>query len=64
MNRELDRELLWRQYQLHVDLYKHYLDMTLKFNTFYYAITGGIVSFYFSRADLPLMIWSLTQTEW
>ncbi len=60
MNRELDRELLWRQYQLHVDMYKHYLEITLKFNAFYYAITGSIVSFYFSRADLPLMVWSLT----
>jgi hypothetical protein len=27
-------EFLWRQYQLHVELYKHYLELVLKFNVF------------------------------
>ena len=53
-------ELLWRQYQLQIDLYKHYMDLTLKFNAFYYAITGGIVSFYFSRSDVSILKYSLT----
>jgi|GEM_PF-1062205 len=39
-------EILWRQYQLHIELYEHYLDLTLKFNVFYYAVTGAILSFY------------------
>jgi len=39
------RELLWRQFKLHVDLYKHYLDLTLKMNAAYYAISGAIVSY-------------------
>ena len=43
------RHDLWRQYQTHVDLYKHYLELTLKLNVFYYAVTGAIVSFYLSR---------------
>jgi hypothetical protein len=42
-------ELLWRQYELQVELYKQYLDLVLRFNVFYYAITGGILSFFFSR---------------
>ncbi len=38
-------ELLWRQYQQNVDLYKFYMDLTVKFNVFFYAVTGAIVSF-------------------
>ena len=39
------QELLWRQYQQNVDLYKFYMDLTVKFNVFFYAVTGAIVSF-------------------
>ncbi len=39
-------ELLWREYQLGVDLYKFYLDLVIKAIVGYYAITGGILSFY------------------
>ena len=46
----LERELLWRQYALHVDLYKFYLDLTVKVNVFYYAITGAILTYYFQHA--------------
>jgi len=52
-------ELLWRQYHLQVDLYKTYLKLLLKFNVFYYAATGAIVSYYFSKPDIPLMKYSL-----
>jgi hypothetical protein len=54
-----DKDLLWKQYQLEVDLYKFYLEMTLKFSTFYYVATGAIVSFYFSRTDVSLIRYSL-----
>ena len=43
------RDDLWKQYQLHVDLYKHYLELSLKLNAFSYAVTGAILSFYLSR---------------
>ncbi len=56
---EPDKELLWKQYALHVDLYKHYLDLVLKFNIFYYASTGAILSFYFSKTDVGLIKFSL-----
>lgn len=46
-----DRELLWRQYQLNVDLYKGYLELVIKMNVFYYAVTGAILSFYFSNQN-------------
>lgn len=46
-----DRELLWRQYQLNIELYKGYLDLAVKINVFYYAITGAILSFYFTNQN-------------
>lgn len=52
-------ELLWKQYSLHVDLYKFYLELVVKVNVFYYAITGGILSFYFSHPDEQLAKYAL-----
>jgi len=46
---EAIREILLKQYQTHIDLYKHYLDLSLKVNIFYYAVTGAILSFYFTN---------------
>jgi hypothetical protein len=54
-----DRDLLWKQYQLNVDLYRSYLELVLKVNLFYYAITGAIVSFYFAHAADPLVRFAL-----
>jgi len=45
-----DGELLWKQYALHVDLYKFYLDLAVKVNVFYYAVTGAILTYYFQHA--------------
>jgi hypothetical protein len=59
MKRALDRDSLWKQYQLHIDLYKYYLDMVIKFNVFYYAVTGAILSFYFSKTEVSLIRYSL-----
>lgn len=44
-----DSDLLWKQYTLHVDLYKFYLDLAVKINVFYYAVTGAIVTYYFQH---------------
>lgn len=46
-----NRELLWRQYQLNVDLYKGYLELVVRMNVFYYAVTGAILSFYFANQN-------------
>jgi hypothetical protein len=54
-----DKELLWKQYALYVDLYKFYLDITVKINLLYYGITGAILSFYFTHSSAPLVQWSL-----
>jgi hypothetical protein len=57
--KEPSEDLLWKQYELETGLYKHYLELILKFNTFYYAVTGAIVSFYFTKADVPLAKYAL-----
>lgn len=55
-----DREdILWKQYELHVGLYKEYLNLTLKANVFYYAATGALLSFYFSKPNIAWMKYSL-----
>ena len=43
------QDILWKQYELHVNLYRDYLKLILEFNVFYYAVTGAILSFYFSN---------------
>ena len=59
MNSEPDKDILWKQYALHIDLYKHYLELTLKFNVFYYAATGAILSYFFSKSEIVLLKYSL-----
>src|SRR5438034_10853152 len=58
-NQPPTRDEMWRQYALLVDLYKHYLELVLKFNVFFYAVTGAIVSFYLSRPSTGLLRHSL-----
>lgn len=53
------RELLWRQYSMSIDLFKHYLKLVVEFNVFFYAITGGVVSYYFAHSGEPLMRYAL-----
>lgn len=52
-------ELLWRQYELQVGLFKEYLNLVLKVNGFYYVATGALVSFYLSKPQVPWMKYSL-----
>ena len=54
-----DKDILWKQYELQVELYKKYLELVLKFNIFYYAATGALISYYFSKSDIALMKYAL-----
>lgn len=54
-----EREILWRDYALSADLYKFYLELAVKVNVFYYAITGGIASFCFAQQQLAYAKWAL-----
>ena len=52
-------EILWGQYKQNIDLYKFYMDLIVKFNVFYYAVTGAIVSFFFANQGIPDIKYSL-----
>ncbi|MCL4677271.1 MAG: hypothetical protein KJ017_01610 [Alphaproteobacteria bacterium] len=55
----MDKDL-WERYKHDVDLHRSYLDLVIKINTFYYAITGAIVSFYFLHYEnKPLVQYAL-----
>ena len=56
----VSRDDLWKQYEINVDLYKHYLKLAIEMNVFYYAITGAIVSYYFAhRVEQPAIRFAL-----
>ncbi|ABW32539.1 hypothetical protein [Acaryochloris marina] len=42
---------LWKQYEIYIDIFKFYLDTTWKVVTWFYAITGAILVYYFDHAD-------------
>jgi hypothetical protein len=52
-------ELLWKQYELQVELYKEYMKLLLQFDAFYYAATGALLSYYFSKPGPPWMKYAL-----
>jgi len=52
-------EILWGQYKQNIELYKFYMELIVKFNVFYYAVTGAIVSFFFANQSIPNMKYSL-----
>ena len=48
----MDRQgLLWKQYELHVGLYKFYLELTLKVNAAFYAISGAVATYTLTHQD-------------
>ncbi len=44
-------DLLWKQYEVFVDLFKFYLDTALKCNIWYYTLTGAILTYYFKNEN-------------
>jgi hypothetical protein len=56
---EDSRELLWRQYSMAIDLFKHYLKLAVELNVFFYAITGGVISYYFAHSAEKLIPYAL-----
>ena len=53
--------LLWKQFTIYVDLFKFYVGITWKSTTWFYAITGAILVYYFDSANSsnPLLKYSL-----
>jgi uncharacterized membrane protein YciS (DUF1049 family) len=52
-------DVTWKEYELHIGLYKYYMDLGLKANLFFYFITGGILGIYFRNPVSRLMKFSL-----
>jgi hypothetical protein len=52
-------DVLWKQYALHIDLYKHYLTILVQYNVFFYAVTGAIVSFALTHREIPYVRYAL-----
>src|SRR5687768_12648602 len=50
-----DTQLQLKYYDLLIDLYKFYFDGAFRANVFYYAAVGGILTYYFSHREDPLM---------
>lgn len=50
---------LWKEYEIYIDIFKYYLDLLLKFNIFYYASTGAILSFFFTQTEKRFVEYSL-----
>jgi hypothetical protein len=46
-------ELKWNDFKQNVELHRSYLELAIKLNMFYHAITGAILSFYFANPDTP-----------
>ena len=56
---QISREDLWKQYELHADLYKHYLKLTIEINVLYYAVTGALVSYYLAHRTVASIRFAL-----
>jgi hypothetical protein len=52
-------ENLWKQYIQHIDTYKFYIDIVVKLIGFYFAVSGAMLSFYFTNTDIPSAKFSL-----
>lgn len=57
--RNREAEALWKQYTLNINLFKYYLNVVIQVNLFFYAITGGILSFFFSQPQKEVVKYSL-----
>ncbi len=47
-----DTELLWKQYEQHISTNKFYLDMLIKLMTMFFAVSGAMLSFYFTQTEV------------
>src|SRR3990172_8946355 len=56
---DLQLKILLHQYETIIGLYKHHIDSIIKINIFIYAVTGAILSFYFSQPCTGIIKYSL-----
>ncbi|MBH8565562.1 hypothetical protein I8748_25885 [Nostoc sp. CENA67] len=53
------QDFIWKQYYLWIELYKFYFESAFKANTLFFAVTGGILTFYFSNPNKQYIKYSL-----
>jgi len=56
MDNQEDKELLWHEYKLHIELFNSYLTTCLIINIFYYAFTGAMLSYYFKSDPSKFLV--------
>lgn len=54
-----EKEILWRQLSQNIELYKFYMELVVKFNVLYYAVTGAIISFFLAHPEIDDLKFSL-----
>jgi hypothetical protein len=52
-------EKLWKQYAQHIATYKFYLDMLIKLMTMFFAVSGAMLSFYFTKTEVTTAKYAL-----
>jgi len=53
------KEIDWKDFEMSIELHKYNLDFIMKLNMFYYAITGAILSFHFTKESPSVSIMGL-----
>ena len=54
-----NQEMSWRKFAQDVDLYKFYLDISVKAALFVFGITGALASYFFSTDVKDVVVYSL-----
>ena len=52
-------EKLWKQYEQHISTYKFYLEILVKIMTMFFAVSGAMLSFYFTKTDISTAKYAL-----
>src|SRR5581483_6009319 len=58
-NGEITRDILLKERDMMLDLYKHHLKLLLEANIFIYAVTGALASFVITHTGIPHIRWVL-----
>lgn len=58
-NGEITRDILLKERDVMLDLYKHHLKLLLEANVFVYAVTGALASFVITHPSVPHVRWVL-----
>lgn len=67
LDRDIEREIKWKEYTLRVEHYRYYLTLALQVNAFFYLTTGVVFGYYLNNSPqsalffllLPILIGSV-----